>query len=126
MKGNSKLQYEFFEDIVMLFNFALQLCEEGVFDRCVLGEAWRRPEMQRILKQRGFTKTLYGRHMDKLAVDLFFWHDGKFVRNIPKNKYLLLDVGDYWENRNPDNVWSGRWYKKEGDFCDLNHYERSI
>ena len=124
MKVTSKLQYEFFCNAVDLFNFARELCDQGVFDRCVLGEVWRRPEMQRTLKDRGYTKTLYGRHMDKLAFDMFFWYEGKFVKNAPKNKLLLQDVGDYWESRHPDNAWGGNWYKKPGDFLDLNHYEQ--
>lgn len=126
MKVTSKLQYEFFKDIVPLFSFALELCEEGVFDRCVLGECWRRPEMQRILKLRGYSNTLYGRHMDKLAVDIFFWRDGKMLRNIPKNKLILQDVGDFWESRHPSNVWGGNFYQQPGDFIDLAHYERSL
>lgn len=121
MKVNSKLQYEFFKNIVSLFTFAVELCEEGVFDRCVLGECWRRPEMQRILKNRGYSNTLYGRHMDKLAVDLFFWQDGKFIANVPANKEKIQDVGDFWKSRHPQNEWGGDFVS----LLDLNHYERN-
>ncbi len=120
MKVTSRMQYEFFKDIVSLFIFAMDLCEEGVFDRCVLGEAWRRPEMQRILKDRGWSNTLSSRHMVKLAVDLFFWQDGRFIRNVPKNKAKLQDVGDYWESRNPNNVWGGNFKT----LLDISHYEK--
>jgi hypothetical protein len=126
MKVNSKLQYEFVKDVISLLCFAQNLCEEGVYDRFVIGEVWRQPEMQRILKDRGFSKTLYGRHQDKLAIDLFFWMNGRILANVPRNKPHLQDMGDFWESRHPMNEWGGNWYHKQGDFIDLPHYERSV
>jgi len=77
VKVDSKLQYEFTKNVISLGNFAIELVENGVYDRFVLGELWRQPEMQRILKERGDSKVLYGRHQDKLAIDIFFWQDGR-------------------------------------------------
>jgi len=125
VKVDSKLQYEFTKNVISLGNFAIELVENGVYDRFVLGELWRQPEMQRILKERGDSKVLYGRHQDKLAIDIFFWQDGRFISNVPKNKEKLQDIGDFWESRHPNNAWGGNWYHKAGDWIDLPHFERS-
>jgi len=120
MKVTSKLQYEFTKNVISLGMFAVELCENGVFDRFVFGELWRRPEMQKILFDLGWSKTLNSQHLDKLAIDIFFWQDGKFIANVPENKEKLQDIGSYWESRHPNNVWGGHFQ----NFLDLNHYER--
>jgi hypothetical protein len=122
MKVTSKLQYKFVKDVISLLVFALDMCEEGVYDRFTLGEVWRRPETQKILLKRGWTKTLSSRHIDKLAIDIFFWQDGKFISNVPENREKLEDMGNYWESRHPMNIWGGHF----NSLIDINHYERSI
>lgn len=80
-----------------------------------LGEAWRTPEQQRIYLRRGLTKTSHSRHMDRLAIDLNLFKNGKYLTATSDYQ----ELGDYWKTLHPDNRWGG-------DFTSLsdgNHFE---
>ena len=117
----SDQQYEFGKDVILLLMF---LHRKGI--KYSLGECWRRPETQRILKEKGYSNVEGGGHQDKLAIDIFMWLNGKFMGYTWENRDRLIFVGDFWKSLNPLNVWGGDWAikTKSGLVSDLVHFER--
>lgn len=77
------------------------------------GELSRPVEMQQIYVKTGRSKTMKSRHLDRLAIDLNFFKDGKLT-------YETEDVGRYWESLSPKNS-AGMFWKS---FKDAPHFER--
>ena len=80
------------------------------------GELLRPAEMQAIYVKIGRSKTMDSYHLRKLAGDLNFFKDGKYVTS----KEVLQSLGDYWESLSPKNSWGGNW----NSFKDTPHFER--
>ncbi|NBW52234.1 MAG: M15 family peptidase, partial [Betaproteobacteria bacterium] len=81
------------------------------------GELWRTPEQQKVYVQTGRSKTLKSKHLDRLAIDLNIFRDGKLC-----SVYEIEPLGDYWESLSPMNRWGGRFSKLK----DGPHFERNI
>lgn len=77
------------------------------------GELSRPVEMQQIYVKTGRSKTMKSRHLDRLAIDLNFFKDGKLT-------YETEDVGRYWESLSNKNS-AGMFWKS---FKDAPHFER--
>jgi hypothetical protein len=110
-------QYKFARDLIMLLTF---IWDDEKIDKFSLGEVWRQQDWQDILVERGYSSTRKSRHIDKQAIDLYFWIDGVFVDNTKSNIPLLQHVGDFWCSLDPLNQWGGNWKF----FTDVPHFER--
>jgi peptidoglycan L-alanyl-D-glutamate endopeptidase CwlK len=80
------------------------------------GECHRPYFMQQHYVRTGRSKTLKGRHPQKMAADLFIFKDGKWI----SSKEELQGIGDYWESLDCENEWGGNWT----DFVDTPHFEK--
>ena len=78
------------------------------------GEAWRTKEMAELYFQqgKGIKNSL---HIDRLAVDLNLFKDGKYLQNSEDYKPL----GDYWKSLDPDAKWGGDFKKPDGNHFSL-------
>lgn len=103
-------QAAFLLDVCKLIQFAT---ERGYV--VTGGELWRPVEMQQIYVQTGRSKTMKSKHIDRLAIDLNFFKDGKLT-------YATDDVGRYWESLSPKNS-AGMFWKS---FKDGPHFERRV
>lgn len=74
------------------------------------GEAWRTPEQAKLnaASGKGISNSL---HIDRLAIDLNLFKDGKFLSTTEDHRPL----GEWWEKQHPLCAWGGR-------FNDGNHY----
>ena len=105
-------QSAFLEDVVKLLNEAWRLGFEVTG-----GELYRTKEQQGIYYAWGRTKTIDSRHMQRLAIDLNFFKNGRLTLE----KIWLQDLGDYWEGLDSSNRWGGNWTT----FYDGGHFERN-
>lgn len=83
---------------------------------CTFGEAYRTPEQAEIYAKngKGIQDSL---HCKRLAIDLnLFSPTGDYLTQ--SDDYELF--GKFWESMSSDNVWGGRWKKKDG-----NHFQMS-
>jgi hypothetical protein len=80
------------------------------------GELWRTPDQQAIYVKTGRSKTMNSLHIDRRAVDLNFFVDGKPVYD----KTTLAPLGAYWESLNPLNSWGGNGTS----IVDVPHFSR--
>ena len=103
-------QWAFLKDLGQLISF----CEANNFI-ITQGEAFRTIEQQQIYVQKGLSKTLKSRHLERMAQDLNLIIQGRLATT--KEEYLPL--GEYWESLDKKNTWGGRWG------WDANHFERS-
>lgn len=107
-----KAQTEFAADVRRLLQYA-----ESQGFLYTFGEAERPIEMQRIHVQAGRSKTMNSRHLERLAIDLYFFTpEGKLLFGTPE----LSALGQYWEALSPLNRWGGNWKS----FKDEPHFER--
>lgn len=67
------------------------------------GELYRSPEQQEIYVKTGRSKTMNSLHLQRLAVDLNFFKDGKLCYD----RAVLAPLGAYWEAQHPLNSWGG-------------------
>lgn len=104
-------QVFFVSDVIQLISHAQKLGFE-----ITLGEAYRTPEQQEIYFRQGKTKTMDSYHLRRLAIDLNFFKNGKYL--IAKED--LQELGDYWESLSAANSWGGNWES----FVDTPHFER--
>jgi hypothetical protein len=74
------------------------------------GEAWRTPEQAALNAKKG-TGISNSLHMDRLAIDLNLFKDGKYLADTESHRRF----GEWWERLDPDCRWGGR-------FKDGNHY----
>ena len=82
------------------------------------GEALRTPEMALIYAKRnsGIKKSL---HIDKLAIDLNAFFNGKYLDASEAWHITHLDkLGELWESLDPLCAWGGRFRPR----IDYNHY----
>ena len=82
------------------------------------GELARTPEQQDIYVKTGRSKTTKSLHLQRLAIDLNFFRDGKLVYDVA----ALKPVGDYWQSLSKQNSWGGSW----SSFKDVPHFERRL
>jgi len=115
----SDQQYIFAKDLIHL---AIYIRDDEEVTKFSIGEVWRPFEWQEILVKKGFSQTLDSDHLNKMAVDIYFWIDGKFVKNEWESKPLLDEIGEYWEALNTLNYWGGNFKS----FCDMNHFGRKL
>lgn len=104
-----KEQAAFLLDVCKLIQYAT---EQGY--TVTGGELYRTVEQQAIYVKDGRSKTMNSKHLQRLAIDLNFFKDGKLT-------YQTEDVGRYWESLSPKNS-SGIFWKR---FKDAPHFERS-
>ena len=102
--------------------FLLDFCKVIVFAiksgfTVTSGELLRTAEQQAIYVRTGRSKTLNSNHLKKLAGDLNFFKNGKYICS----KKELQEIGDYWESLHPLNKWGGNY---TGNFKDAPHFER--
>ena len=106
-------QQAFLLDFCKLVNFAV---EKGF--TVTSGELLRTPEQQKLYVQTGRSKTMASNHLRKLAGDLNFFKDGKYVCD----RTTLVPLGEYWESLNVRNAWGGNF----NNFKDCPHFERRM
>lgn len=77
------------------------------------GELWRPVEMQEIYFEKGLSKTMKGKHLIKLAIDLNVFIDGIYRTDAEAHKPLA----EYWKSLHPENTCGYFWG------WDFNHYQ---
>ena len=82
------------------------------------GELYRTPEQQEIYLKTGRSKTMQSLHLQRRAVDLNFFMDGKLIYN----KAAIAPLGVYWESLHPLNSWGGNGVK----LVDVPHFSRGV
>ena len=85
------------------------------------GHAYRDKETQRRLVEKGLSKTMKSKHLNRLAVDFNFFIDGKLTYDFEDVK----ELGKFWLTLHPLNRWGGDFNKngiKDG-FVDVPHFE---
>jgi len=83
-----------------------------------LGETYRSPADQIARFHSGASQSPSSLHFYKLAIDLFIFKDGKYL----KEKKDLQEIGDYWESLDEINKWGGNW----NNFLDTDHFQRTV
>jgi len=68
----------------------------------------------KLVKGKRRSKTMSSKHLNRLAIDLNLFINGRLTYNREDYKPL----GEYWESLNPKNVWGGR-------FDDTDHFQRN-
>jgi len=119
-------QFEFLQDFCMLVRFAVRL---GF--KVTAGELFRPQEMQQIYFDTGRSKTLNSQHKSKLAGDLNFFIDGKYVNGASSLYAIeaLTPLGKFWESLSPQNRWGGNFDKNwdiPDPWKDMGHFERQL
>ena len=82
------------------------------------GELFRTPEQQQIYVTTGRSKTMNSLHLQRRAVDLNFFVDGKLTYD----KATLAPLGAFWESLHPLNSWGGNGVK----LVDAPHFSRGM
>jgi len=109
-----QIQSEFAQDVAELLMFA---SKQGF--QVTLGEAQRTIEQAELYKKTGFSKAgANSLHCKRLAIDLNFFKDGKFITDSNELKV----IGDYWESLHPNNAW-GKYFSFADDYP---HFSRGI
>ncbi len=83
--------------------------------KCRMREVQRTVEQQQIYIDEGRSTTMNSKHLNSLAVDMYFTKNGKLV----EGKDDLQELGDYWESMDNKNKWGGNWHS----FTDCPHFE---
>ncbi|HEY9657513.1 MAG TPA: hypothetical protein V6C65_03550 [Allocoleopsis sp.] len=113
-------QKAFAKDMVVLLQKAWELGYE-----VTMGECYRTVEQQQIYVRTGRSKTMKSNHMNRTAVDLNLFKDGKLC-----TRDQIKPLGDFWENLNPKNRWGGNWRglvdEGRSHFIDSPHFERNV
>ncbi|MCL2439521.1 MAG: M15 family metallopeptidase [Alphaproteobacteria bacterium] len=105
-----KRQEVFARDVAALLGFAFA---RGFEVR--IGEAERTVAQQEIYVREGKSKTMASKHLDRLAVDLFFTCGGQVIWA----REGLAALGEYWESLRAGNKWGGNFKT----FLDTPHFE---
>lgn len=125
--GLREKQSLFLRDVAKLIQFAFS---HGI--ELTGGELLRTQEQQLIYVKTGRSKTMNSRHLLKLAIDFYFFIDGRMLFQ-DRTKYaedvmLIKPLGDFWESLSPDNVWGSDWDRDdnllEETFRDPYHFEK--
>ncbi len=82
------------------------------------GELSRTPEQQAIYIKTGRSKTFNSMHLQRCAIDLNFFKDGKIIWD----RGILEPIGAYWETLSPKNRWGGNFKS----LVDCPHFERKV
>lgn len=82
------------------------------------GELYRTPEQQEIYVKTGRSRTMNSLHIQRRAVDLNFFLNGKLTYD----KSVLAPLGAYWESLHPLNSWGGNGVK----LVDTPHFSRGV
>ena len=82
------------------------------------GELYRTPEQQQIYVKTGRSRTMNSLHLQRRAVDLNFFKDGKLTYD----KATLAPLGLFWESLHPLNSWGGNGVK----LVDTPHFSRGV
>lgn len=82
------------------------------------GELYRTPEQQQIYVKTGRSRTMNSLHLQRRAVDLNFFKDGKLTYD----KATLAPLGAFWESLHPLNSWGGNGVK----LVDIPHWSRGV
>ena len=82
------------------------------------GELYRTPEQQEIYVKTGRSRTMNSLHLQRRAVDLNFFLNGKLTYD----KAALAPLGAYWESLHPLNSWGGNGVK----LVDTPHFSRGV
>ena len=104
----TKKQFEFSKNVAKLISFAYS---KGY--TITLGEAYRTMYQQREYVRQGLSKTLKSAHLNRLAIDLNLFKDGKYLATSKDYKQLA----EYWKTLNPANEAGYYWG------WDANHFE---
>lgn len=107
-----KHQQEFLLDVCKLVQYAT---EQGFV--VTGGELWRSPEQQKIYVQTGRSKTMQSKHLNRVAIDLNIFKNGKLC-----SASEITPLGDFWESLNKLNRWGGRFRT----LVDSPHFERNV
>ena len=82
------------------------------------GELYRTPEQQQIYIKSGRSRTMNSLHLQRRAVDLNFFLNGKLTYD----KAVLAPLGAYWESLHRLNSWGGNGVK----LVDTPHFSRGV
>ena len=77
------------------------------------GHVWRDTYTQKHLVEKGLSKTMDSKHLEKLAVDFNLFIEGTYITDIARYKPL----GEYWK------LLGGRWGGDFEGFPDAGHFE---
>lgn len=111
--SNISEQAEFLLDLTKLIHKATEL---GFV--VTAGELFRTPEQQQIYVKTGRSKTMNSLHLQRRAVDLNFFVNGKLTYD----KATLAPLGAFWESLHPLNSWGGNGVK----LVDTPHFSRGM
>ena len=111
--SNVAEQAAFLLDVTRLINKATEL---GFV--VTAGELYRTPEQQEIYVKTGRSRTMNSLHLQRRAVDLNFFLNGKLIYD----KNTLAPLGAYWESLHPLNSWGGNGVK----LVDTPHFSRGV
>jgi|SRR3972149_4419026 len=106
-------QAAFLKDVIKLLEAAYHLGFQVTG-----GELYRTKEQQEIYVKNGRSTTMNSKHLDRVAIDLNFFKDGKLITD----RATLSPLGSYWVSLHPKNQWGGNW----NTFKDLPHFERGV
>jgi hypothetical protein len=106
-------QFAFLLDVAKTIQYAASL---GL--KVTAGEMYRTAEQQAIYVKTGRSKTMKSKHLERLAVDLNYFKDGKLNYECKE----VQDVGRYWEALNSKNS-AGMFWKS---FKDCPHLQRNV
>lgn len=88
-----------------------------------MGEGFRTPEQQAIYVKTGRSKTAASEHLNRRAIDLNIFKEGKLC-----GREQIKPLGDFWEGLSPLNRWGGNWRglvdAGKSHFVDAPHFER--
>jgi len=82
------------------------------------GELYRTPEQQQIYVKSGRSRTMNSLHLQRQAVDLNFFKNGKLTMD----RISLAPLGLFWESLHPLNSWGGNGVK----LLDTPHFSRGV
>lgn len=108
-------QSRFVKLVGLLIEWAYQNGFELTF-----GEAHRTTEQARWNYEKG-KGILNSLHIDRLAIDLMAFRNGKFLTD--PNDYKPL--GEYWESLAPDCAWGGRFKRLDAVHFSIRHGGRA-
>lgn len=114
----SERQQEFTKRVELLLSWIHAHPEWAI----TLGEVYRPKLLQYLYLWAKKSQTLRSKHLDRLAIDLNLFVDGKYTTDPEKYRPL----GEYWEFLG--GRWGGRFSLKKEDYdtkigFDANHFE---
>ena len=105
-------QFSFLKDVAKLIEYA-----DSIGMVLTGGELFRTKEQQEIYVKTGKSMTYNSKHLQRLAIDLNCFKDGKLLTTEE-----IKPLGDFWESLDPKNRWGGNFTKLK----DGVHFERNV